>query len=240
MMQFNLTATTCAQAAGQRIPVGAYIQDAQLNLYRMSKSGHPTGNKTGYLSAFPRVFDSHTMDPTGSNAITWSNSPGHGAATGSSVLVSTFNIIPAQGQWFQIGAGAKVRAVPCIGSASVLVVVDSGAKRKLVAVRRLPLHPKHMRDQRPAAEHADHLLHSGTGLMFPVAAASGTRSVGEARSLVISTATSMAESSGLLNEIDITGLHPVRPTSRSLRTRSDPEASSPRHQHQHCASPIRP
>jgi len=109
MMQFNLTATTCAQAAGQRIPVGAYIQDAQLNLYRMSKSGHPTGNKTGYLSAFPRVFDSHTMDPTGSNAITWSNSPGHGAATGSSVLVSTFNIIPAQGQWFQIGAGAKVR-----------------------------------------------------------------------------------------------------------------------------------
>lgn len=111
-LRFNLTGA-CPQS-GSRIPVGAYIFDSQLNLYRKSGDGdHVVANKPAYLTVFPETFDGRTMT---ASSITWSNTPSHGTVIGQQI--ATFNLLPTTNAWFQIGAAAKTRELFTVGNQS--------------------------------------------------------------------------------------------------------------------------
>lgn len=105
-LRFNLVAGCPQSGTNSRIPVGAYINDSQLNLYRKGStdSDHVVATKTAYLSVFPETFDGKTMT---ASSITWSNTPSHGTVKGAQI--ATFNLFPPKDQWFQVGAATKTR-----------------------------------------------------------------------------------------------------------------------------------
>lgn len=105
-LRFNLIAGCPQSGTNSRIPVGAYIYDSQLNLYRTNGGGsdHVVATKTAYLSVFPETFGGKTM--TASN-ISWDNTPSHGTVKGAQI--ATFNLFPTKEAWFQIGAATKTR-----------------------------------------------------------------------------------------------------------------------------------
>lgn len=105
-LRFNLIAGCPQSGTNSRIPVGAYIYDSQLNLYRTNGGGsdHVVATKTAYLSVFPETFGGKTM--TASN-ISWDNTPSHGTVKGAQI--ATFNLFPTKEAWFQIGAATKAR-----------------------------------------------------------------------------------------------------------------------------------